>query len=431
MVRTYFLLLLVPFLFTGCANVVSKKSEAIYWPKPPDPPRFVYETSLRSTSSIRKDTSIDRLRDVVTGKSQTTTRLFAKPYDVAAYGGKIVVTDSVTRTAIMFDVPRKKVFPFGSRGDGKGKGAIAKPLGVAMDSKQNVYIADVTEREVKIFDSLGLYLRSIGGESVFARPVDVAVNRSGDRVYVVDAGGINSDLHRILVFDGDGLMINEIGSRGAGVGEFNLPNQAAVGPDGTLYVLDSGNFRVQAFTADGVFIREWGKVGRNLGDFARPRGIAVDSDGNVYVTDGAFRNFQIFSSTGEMLMFIGEPGLEDKPGQYVLPAGIAIDETDRVYIVDQMHFKVDVIRRLKEGEISRLSASNAEVSTAGGGLTQRPVGSSSLSGDPPLVSGEDAPALSVDEQFQPASNSLADDGVATESGQLKDGKNIDDDSFFQ
>lgn len=364
MVRTYFLLLLVPLSFTGCVNMESKKSEAIYWPKPPDLPRFVYETSLRSTASIREDTSMDRLRNVVTGKSLTTQRLFAKPYDVAAYGGKIVVTDSVTRTAVMFDVPRKKVYPFGARGNGQGQGAIAKPLGVAMDSKQNIYIADVTERDVKVYDSLGLYLRSIGDQSVFSRPVDVAVNRSGDRVYVVDAGGIQSDIHRILVFDAEGSQINEIGVRGSGMGEFNLPNQAAVGPDGTLYVLDAGNFRVQAFTADGEFIREWGKVGRNLGDFARPRGIAVDSSGNVYVTDAAFRNFQIFSSSGQMLLFIGEPGLDDKPGQYVLPAGIAIDETDRVYIVDQMHFRVDVIRRLSDEEVDGLSV--PQVGSPGG-----------------------------------------------------------------
>ncbi|NOZ54815.1 MAG: 6-bladed beta-propeller [Gammaproteobacteria bacterium] len=361
LVRVCVFFSLVMLLLMGCSVAMApKKSEAIYWPKPPDSPRFIYETSLRSTSSIRQDTSLDRLRDAVTGTRQTTQQSFAKPYDVAAYGGKIVVTDTVARSAIMFDVPRKRVYPFGARGDGKGKGVIVKPLGVAMDSKQNIYIADVTERDVKVYDGLGLFLRSIGGQEVFERPVDVAVNRSGDRVYVVDAGGIESDQHRILVFDAEGSLVNEIGSRGSALGKFNLPNQAAVAPDGTLYVLDAGNFRVQAFTPDGEFIRSWGKVGRNLGDFARPRGIAVDSGGNVYVTDGAFRNFQVFSPDGEMLLFIGEPGLDDRPGQYVLPAGIAIDETDRVYIVDQMHFKVDVIRRLKEEEVDRLAAQKAE-----------------------------------------------------------------------
>ena len=82
--------------------------------------------------------------------------------------------------------------------------------------------------------------------------------------------------------------------------------------------------------------------------------IFTDSQGNVYVTDGAFRNFQVFTKDGKLLMFIGEPGLEDKPGHYVLPAGIAVDETDRVYVVDQVHHKVDVIRKLSEQEMQNL-----------------------------------------------------------------------------
>ena len=52
-------------------------------------------------------------------------------------------------------------------------------------------------------------------------------------------------------------------------------------------------------------------------------------------------------------MFVGNDGLEDKPGQYVLPAGIAVDETDRVYIVDQVHYKIDVIKKLTEAEMDK------------------------------------------------------------------------------
>ena len=69
---------------------------------------------------------------------------------------------------------------------------------------------------------------------------------------------------------------------------------AAVAADGTLYVLDSGNFRVQAFDREGTFLRAFGKAGVNTGNFARPRGIAVDDEGRIYVSDASFNNFQIF-----------------------------------------------------------------------------------------------------------------------------------------
>jgi len=347
----------------GCATGPAKQAEKIYWPKPPEVPRYVYEGTLRSSNTLQEQGGANQLRSMVTGASKTDQLSFSKPFDVAARNGKIVVTDSVYRVAVMFDVPRRKVYPFGQRGDGKGEGILKKPIGVGIDGKQWTYIADVSDQDVKVFDPLGMYIKTIGGKEDFERPIDVAANEKGDRIYVLDAGGINSEWHRVVVFDDEGRKIKEIGRRGSGEGEFNLPTQLTVARDGTLYVLDAGNFRVQAFSAEGQFLRSWGKVGRNLGDFARPRGIATDSHGNVYVTDGAFRNFQIFNSDGELLMFIGEPGLEDKPGQYVLPAGIAVDETDRIYVVDQLHHKVDVIRKLTQSEIDQISAVQKSVKT--------------------------------------------------------------------
>jgi hypothetical protein len=342
----------------GCATEPVKPAETgIYWPKAPEIPRYVYEGTLRSSNTLQEEDAANQLRSMVTGANKTDQLSFSKPFDVAAREGKIVVTDSVYRIAVMFDVPRRKVYPFGHRGDGKGDGALKKPIGVGMDGKHWTYIADVSDQDVKVFDPLGMYIKSIGGKEVFQRPIDVAANEAGDRIYVLDAGGINSEWHRVVIFDEEGNKIKEIGRRGANPGEFNLPTQLTVASDGTLYVLDAGNFRVQAFSSDGEFLRAWGKVGRNLGDFARPRGIATDSQGNVYVSDGAFRNFQIFDSEGRLLMFIGEPGLEDKPGQYVLPAGLAVDDTDRVYVVDQLHHKVDVIRKLSEDEINQIMAS--------------------------------------------------------------------------
>lgn len=362
-------------LASCAAGPVKQQEGEIYWPKAPEIPRYVYEGTLRSSATLQEKDSANQLRSMVTGADKTDQLSFSKPFDVAARNGKIVVTDSVYRIAVMFDVPRRRVYPFGHRGDGKGQGLLKKPIGVGMDGRQWAYIADVSEQDVKVFDPLGMYIKTIGSKEVFQRPIDVAANEKGDRIYVLDGGGINSEWHRVIVFDEDGNKLREIGRRGFNAGEFNLPTQLAVAKDGTIYVLDAGNFRVQAFSPEGDFLRSWGKVGRNLGDFARPRGIAVDSGGNVYVSDGAFRNFQIFNSEGKLLMFIGEPGLDDKPGQYVLPAGIAVDETDRVYVVDQLHHKVDVIRKLSEQEINHI-------------MTRRNMEHKPQTADIPVYSGE-------------------------------------------
>jgi DNA-binding beta-propeller fold protein YncE len=349
----FFLVLSLALVVVACAPTpVKNNAEKIYWPKPPEAPRFVYETSLRKADDIKVLTTQDKIKAALTGISSPKKQALAKPYDIAARGGKVVVTDSVMRLALMFDVPRGKLYPFGKRDEG----VLKKPMGVAMDNRQWIYIADVSDKLVKVFDPLGLFIRRLGEKDMFSRPVDVAVSPSGDRVYVVDSGGISSDKHQVTIFDGEGHWLKTFGRRGSAPGEFNLPVSATVAPDGTLYVLDAGNFRVQAFDREGVFLHTWGKVGRSLGDFARPRGIAVDRDGIIYVTDAAFRNIQVFNKSGQLLMPLGGAGLEDKPGQFVLPAGIAIDETNRLYIVDQLLNKIEIIRRLTDPEVKALSA---------------------------------------------------------------------------
>jgi DNA-binding beta-propeller fold protein YncE len=265
----------------------------------------------------------------------------------------VVVTDTVLRKAFIFNLPRQKMYQFGHLGK---KGVVTKPMGVAVGLDNRIYIADVSARKVFVYDAYGMFKLDMGGVGEFDRPVDVAVSPDGKRVYVVDAGGIRSKRHRVVVYDDNGVKLGEFGLRGEGVGEFNLPTQVAVAPDGTVYVLDAGNFRVQAFSAEGKFLRAWGRVGRAFGDFARPRGLAVGGDGNVYVTDAAFRNVQVFNPQGQLLLAIGGESIADKPGQYVMPAGVAVDELGHVYVVDQAFAKVDVFKRLSKKEMGEIVA---------------------------------------------------------------------------
>lgn len=341
----------LPAVLAGCASGPSKVGDPPFWPKPPDTPRFIYEASLRSESNVIKQTQAEKIRQAVVGADDKNLMAYEKPYDIASRYGKVVISDTMTNTLVMFDLAKNRMRRIGHLKHGK----LLDPLGIDMDYLMNIYVADEQAFAVKVYDDVGFFLGSIGSSESLARPVDVAVNPAGDRIYVVDNGGIDSHNHRIVIFDKEGVVLNTIGTRGSKEGQFNLPTQATVAPDGTLYVLDAGNFRVQVFDMDGNFLRTWGKVGRTLGDFARPRGIASDDNGNIYVTDAAYRNFQIFNPEGKLLMFVGDEGLQDLPGQYAMPAGIAVDENNRIYVVDQMHRKVEVLRSVGEGEAKRLA----------------------------------------------------------------------------
>ncbi len=337
-------------LLAACAGVRGGAAVHPYWPKPPDPARFIYESVIRSELDITYESKTDLLRNNVLGLNPRAEPAFKKPYDVAARNGHILVSDSGAGVVHLFDIPQGQLIRIG-RGE---KGKLQVPSGVTIDTRNNLYVADVKAKHVNVYSPIGHFIRSFGNKEIFAKPADVAVNKAGDRIYVVDQGGIDSDKHRVTVFDREGKVLFTFGKHGKAPGDFHMASHIDIDPDDNVYVLDSGNFRVQVFDPDGKFLRSWGKVGMDIGDLARPRGLAVDTEGNVYVTDGTFSNFQIFNPQGQLLMWIGNTSQEDKPGQYALPAGIAVDEANYVYVIDQLYSKVEVLRRLSQEESDRL-----------------------------------------------------------------------------
>lgn len=315
------------------------------FPSPPDEARFYYERTLYSSADVVKQDKNAGLRQMLTGESGITGEGLGKPYGVAVYHGRVFVSDGALRAVAVFDIPNERFFYIGQDGAGK----LLAPIGVDVDGKGNVYVVDATAKLVQVFDLNGKHLRTLAdGGQFFNRPSGIAVDAEGSRIYVVDTGGVNTQEHRVRVFDAlTGKHLLDFGTRGTGPGELNLPRDVTIGKDGLLYVVDGGNFRVQVFRPDGSFEKTFGAIGRRSGQFSRPKEAATDGDGNIYVVDAAFGNFQIFNPEGQILLAIGSRATEDGMAKYLLPSGIAVDGDGRVYMVDQYFRKVDVYRPAK------------------------------------------------------------------------------------
>ncbi|MFQ5432810.1 MAG: 6-bladed beta-propeller [Nitrospinota bacterium] len=345
-----FTVILAVIMLASCTTVDTSKKKLIPYPEPPDVPRFYWERTLRGSADIAQDSSQDLLRRMVTGEKKTGKGI-VKPYGIVVSKGRVFVADTAAAKVFVFDVPAKNFYEIG---DLKGPGLLQKPMTVAIDAQDNLYIVDTGDKTVKEFTAEGKYLATFaGGKDDLDRPTGIAVTPDGSRIYVVDTGGVTSKKHHVRVYDtATNKRLFDIGQRGTLEGEFNLPNNIAMGKDGNLYVVDGGNFRIQVLDQQGNFIRSFGEIGRLGGQFSRPKGIALDGDDNVYVVDAAFGNFQIFNSKGQLLMYIGKRQKRGAAGEYFLPAGIAVDEDGRVYVGDQFFRKIDVYRpaALKENE---------------------------------------------------------------------------------
>jgi len=340
-VKKAVLMLSAALLLQGCAQQAVVEVADIVYPPAPSEPRFYYQETIVHSGQIEIEGEDELIRRIMLGESRTVFGL-GKPIDIAVKNGRIYVSDSTGRKVLILDRAAGKVTEVREAGVDE----IKMPFALKVSDVGDIYVVDGSLKKVLVFDKNGDFIRSIGTSDMFDKPSGLAVSGDGSRVYVSDTGGVSSQRHHVRVFNGHtSEHLYDLGSRGAGPGQFNLPKNIVLTPDGLLAVNDSANFRIQIIDpVTGEMVRSLGQIGLGYGQFARPKGIDVDGDGNIYVADALLGNVQIFNKEGQLLMHIGQRSEINGPGNYLLPAGLAVDEDGRVYMIDQFFAKIDVFR---------------------------------------------------------------------------------------
>jgi len=153
-------------------------------------------------------------------------------------GGELLLSDIEDDHVIKLDNFYAYERTFG--GFGYGEGSLRDPLGISVDRRENVYVADSQNDRVAIYDLFGNFLKSLG-EKMLRKPSGVTVGED-DLIYVA-----NTEKNSIAIFDSEGNLVLEYGTWGSGMGNFSKPTDLELGRDDKLFVVDSGNNRICVF----------------------------------------------------------------------------------------------------------------------------------------------------------------------------------------
>ncbi len=145
--------------------------------------------------------------------------------------------------------------------------------GIAIDSADNVFVADVNAYTVRKFDSAGKYLSRFNGSETpfgFIEPKAIAIGVD-DQIYVSDGFG------GVKIFSSAGkYLLSEFAGSAASL---------ASAPNGDVY-LSYGADAVTHYTSSGSFLSEFNGAGTPQASFAAAA-VAIDAAGGAYVADSA------------------------------------------------------------------------------------------------------------------------------------------------
>lgn len=238
--------------------------------------------------------------------------------------------------------------------------ALMVPAGLALGPEGQLYILDLGNRQVRVLGADGVLRTFIGPDHPLVAgspngfaPYGVAADAQG-RVLVADRAN-----HRVwqLDPDGTGRPVAGNGQRGfggdgnsSGLARLADPRAVEMGPDGAIYVADTGNRRVRRVGTDGrisTLAGDGGELpwsGRRLALQAglKPIDLAFDPQGRLLILDElgpCLLRLEADSTLGVVSQF--EPGAQ--------PKALSVAPQGRVLVADYGLRRVVVVQEQGAG----------------------------------------------------------------------------------
>jgi sugar lactone lactonase YvrE len=272
-------------------------------------------------------------------------------------------------------------------------------MGIAIDSANNIYVADSRNNLVRKVSADGIVTTLAGsgnqgtadgkGSSAsFFFPAAIAADAHGI-VYLADT---HNSLIRKIMPDGTvttvaGTPTPEILKHRDTAARFDNPYGIAVDKDGNVFVADWDKDEIKKINPAGVvtvFAGSGQRGAKNakgaLASFYLPEGIALDQNGNLYVADCYNNMIRKITSDGTVSTLAGasKKGAADGKGSdasFSHPDGLTVDKNGNVYVADVGNNKIRKIT--PDGMVTTLAGTGkrgANNGPAGGATFYRPFG---------------------------------------------------------
>ena len=124
------------------------------------------------------------------------------------------------------------------------------------------------------------------------------------------------------------LPVERFGRDGVEGNRFE-PVGIVVGPDGRVYVADSGNGRISVFQRDGTPIAQWPVAAWAGQGYFEPY-LAVDNNGLLYATSSATGSVEVYDLDGNFVTSLTSAGAE----QFQRPIGITQGANGQMMVTD-------------------------------------------------------------------------------------------------
>ncbi len=208
---------------------------------------------------------------------------------------RLFVSDTKLHHIVVFDKNHKV--------EGSISEGVVDPGGMAIDNENRfLYVADPALDQVLVYDADKLTLiRKIGtagkkhtltAPGQFSVPTNVAVDADGN-LYVTDMYN-----NRVEIFDADGNFIRAWGKAGDRPGTFSRPKGIAIDADGHVWVADAVMDILQCYTPEGQFLMWMGGHGLFPGQFRALAGLYIDKNNRMFASEqypGRVQMFRYFT----------------------------------------------------------------------------------------------------------------------------------------